>query len=164
MPSEGRHSRLVASPRRIRDGSVFITRSAEETRDIGGAFSKKLKKGDVLFLSGDLGCGKTTLVQGIARGFGIKDAVRSSSFMLANEYRSPRVTIYHIDLYRLEGGCIDDFGLEEYVFGDGICIIEWASKIRRFPAASAWEVTLTWLAEGVRKIEFHHFVQPSVSL
>ena len=141
--------------RRFGDGSAFITGSPEETRELGAAFSRLLKKGDVLFLSGDLGGGKTTLVQGIARGFGIDNVVRSSSFILVNEYRSPRVTIYHIDLYRLEGETIDDFGLEEYIYGDGICVIEWASKIRRFPVASAWEVTLTWIAEAQRKIEFH---------
>ncbi len=120
------------------------------------AFSKALGEGDVVFLSGDLGCGKTTLVQGIARGFGINDAVRSSSFMLANEYRSPRsrMTIYHIDLYRLEGETIDDFGLEEYIFGGGICVVEWADRIRRFPVTSAWEVTLAWLSENRRKLTF----------
>ena len=80
---------------------IIITNSPENTRKFGKALSKQLKPGDVVCLKGELGSGKTTLTQGIAHGLGIKGFVRSSSFVIVNEYKSSKAKLYHIDLYRL---------------------------------------------------------------
>lgn len=104
------------------------TRSAEETRILGERFSRQLGRGDVVALMGDLGSGKTCLIQGICRGLGVKGVVNSPSYTIVNEYVG-RCPIYHLDFYRLRGR--EDLlalGYEEYFFGDGICLIEWAEK------------------------------------
>jgi tRNA threonylcarbamoyladenosine biosynthesis protein TsaE len=131
----------------------FITNSADETRRVGAEVSTYLKPGDVIFLSGQLGGGKTTFVQGVLGGLGIKEFARSSSFILVNEYTTPsQLKIYHMDLYRLEGGEMDELGLEEYLYGDGITIIEWADKMKKAAIPKYWEITLEWLDENKRRI------------
>ena len=110
---------------------TFQTYSPEETQAIGEQFGQTLKPGDVVALIGDLGAGKTCLTQGIARGVGIftDQVVNSPSYTLINEYEGA-IPVYHIDLYRLEHhGEIVELGLEEYLEGDGICIIEWADRM-----------------------------------
>lgn len=110
----------------------IITNSEQETIKLGEQLGRHLKKGDVLGLIGELGSGKTTLVKGIASGLGVKekDNVSSPSFVLIKEYKG-RVPLYHFDLYRLDK--IKDvgyLGLEEYLFDDGVCVIEWAEKMK----------------------------------
>ena len=110
---------------------TFRTHSPEETQAIGEQFGQTLKPGDVIALIGDLGAGKTCLTQGIARGVGIPtdQVVNSPSYTLINEYEG-EIPIYHIDLYRLQHHDeIIELGLEEYLEGDGICIIEWAERM-----------------------------------
>ena len=107
--------------------------TAEETTEIGRKIGEWLRAGDVVLLSGPLGAGKTTLAQGIAAGVGVADYVTSPSFTLVNEYRArrPRAhpTFYHLDLYRISGADEAlDFGLEEYVGGEGIAVVEWAER------------------------------------
>lgn len=137
----------------ILNPSVFVTNSTEKTRELGRKLSKHLKPGDVIYLKGELGSGKTTFVQGLATGLGIKENVRSSSFVLANEYKSAKAKFFHIDLYRLEDMEFDNIGIEEYIFGDGICVIEWADKFKKYPASSYYEVSFEWSGENKRKIE-----------
>jgi tRNA threonylcarbamoyladenosine biosynthesis protein TsaE len=110
------------------EASQAVTENAEETRALGERLSRRLNPGDLVALFGDLGSGKTTLVQGICRGLGIRGVVNSPSFTIINEYQG-RIPVYHLDCYRLNG--VEDlFGLgyEEYFFGDGVCLIEWAEK------------------------------------
>ena len=110
---------------------TFKTENPAETQALGERLGKTLKHGDVIALIGDLGTGKTCLTQGIARGVGTApDAVvNSPSYILINEYHGA-IPIYHIDLYRLENSEeIADLGLNEYMEGDGICIIEWAERM-----------------------------------
>jgi tRNA threonylcarbamoyladenosine biosynthesis protein TsaE len=107
--------------------------TAEETTEIGRLLGAWLRAGDVVLLSGPLGAGKTTLTQGIAAGVGVDDYVTSPSFTLVNEYRPkhPRShpVFYHLDLYRISGAAEAlDFGLDEYVGGEGIAVIEWAER------------------------------------
>jgi len=105
------------------------SRSAEETQALGERFGRSLQPGDIVLLFGGLGAGKTTFTQGIARALGHDDFIRSPTFTLVNEYAG-KVPIYHIDLYRLDDSeAIRALGIEEYLYGDGVTIIEWAEKL-----------------------------------
>jgi tRNA threonylcarbamoyladenosine biosynthesis protein TsaE len=115
--------------------------------------ARLLRAGDVVFLKGELGGGKTTLVQGIARGMGVRRFVRSSSFILVNEYAVRPLKLYHMDLYRLAHCEVENLGLEEYLFGDGITVVEWAERMEPLQLQPACEVRLSWISETRRKIE-----------
>ncbi len=101
---------------------------AEETRKLGEEFGKRLPAGSLVTLSGELGAGKTTFTQGLARGLGIRRKVTSPTFTLVREYHEGRLPLYHIDAYRLEN-IVQDLGFEDYISGDGICVIEWAKFV-----------------------------------
>ena len=111
-------------------GSIHTSRSEEETQTIARDLAARLKPGDVLLLSGNLGAGKTAFVRGLAAGLGIDpDDVSSPTFTIVHEYRGGRVTLYHVDLYRLEEAATDDLGLEEMGVKDGIMAIEWPDRL-----------------------------------
>jgi tRNA threonylcarbamoyladenosine biosynthesis protein TsaE len=135
------------------------TTSPEETFELARAFAARLKAGDVVALDGELGAGKTLFVQGLAAGMGVPEEVfvRSPSFAILNEYRGGRVPIYHLDFYRLvRPEELGDLGLEEYLDGDGVCVVEWAE---RFPGAlpeRARHVRFCIVDETTREIEFVH--------
>jgi len=102
--------------------------SPEQTQLLGGYLGELARKADVFLLTGELGTGKTCLVQGIARGLDVKEYAFSPSFVILREYHG-RLPLYHIDFYRLDHiEEIADLGLEEYFYGDGVCVIEWAEK------------------------------------
>lgn len=108
--------------------TVIETMSADETRGLGGVLGTLLGSGDVVALRGELGTGKTVLVQGIAVALGFDGYVSSPSFVIVNEYRG-RVDIHHVDLYRIsDEGEIDDLGYRELFFGDGVALVEWAER------------------------------------
>jgi tRNA threonylcarbamoyladenosine biosynthesis protein TsaE len=133
------------------------TKSPEETKHFGRALSRKLEPGSVVALIGPLGSGKTVLVQGICAGLGVEKTVTSPTFVIINEYpgslnQSP-IWVYHFDLYRLEN--MDEFlrlGYEEYFYGKGITLIEWAEKIREFMPKKRTEINLKILSESEREI------------
>lgn len=105
-----------------------LTTSEEETEAAGERLADSLRAGDVVLLYGDLGAGKTAFVRGLARGLGAPgDEVSSPTFTLIQEYAG-RVTLYHVDLYRLESREVEDLGLEELVLADGVVAIEWADR------------------------------------
>lgn len=134
---------------------TFQTHSPEETQAIGEQFGQTLKRGDVVALIGDLGAGKTCLTQGIARGVGIftDQVVNSPSYTLINEYEG-QIPVYHIDLYRLEHhGEIVELGLEEYLEGDGICIIEWADRMLELLPEGHIRMQIRWEDQFTRTIE-----------
>ena len=136
---------------------TFRTHSPEETQAIGEQFGQTLKPGDVIALIGDLGAGKTCLTQGIARGVGIPtdQVVNSPSYTLINEYEG-EIPIYHIDLYRLQHHDeIIELGLEEYLEGDGICIIEWAERMLEMLPEHYIRMQIRWEDESTRTIELH---------
>ena len=132
------------------------TYSPDETFELAAGFADKLGKGSVLALVGELGAGKTRFVQGLASGLGVPDEVfvRSPSFALINEYRGGRMPLYHFDFYRLERADeLGDLGIEEYLDGDGACVIEWAD---RFPGAlpeRAQLIEFRIVDEGTRDIK-----------
>lgn len=107
----------------------YITNSEEETKKFAKEFAKKLKVGDVIVLTGDLGSGKTKFVEGVLSNFGLENEISSPTFTIVNEYKKDDINIYHFDVYRLEDS--DEFyaiGGEEY-FEKGICLIEWGEII-----------------------------------
>jgi tRNA threonylcarbamoyladenosine biosynthesis protein TsaE len=103
-----------------------------------------LAPGDVLLLSGDLGAGKTAFVRGLAQGLGIgEDEVSSPTFTLVHEYRGERLTLYHVDLYRLDRAATDDLGLDELGVADGILAIEWPDRLTHpLPGARAIDIEI----------------------
>jgi len=108
---------------------MLETGSETETAAAGEALGRGLRAGEVVLLYGDLGAGKTAFVGGMARRIGANpDDVTSPTFTIVQEYAGPSATLYHVDLYRLEGPEIDDLGLEDLVSGDGIVAIEWAER------------------------------------
>jgi tRNA threonylcarbamoyladenosine biosynthesis protein TsaE len=112
----------------------FISHSPEQTRRFGARLGARLQAGDIICLEGELGTGKTCLAQGVGQGMGVLEPITSPSFTLIAEYvpPSPAPLLYHIDLYRLEAPVQEALalGLEDYFLGDGVCIIEWADRIR----------------------------------
>ncbi|HEY7269056.1 MAG TPA: tRNA (adenosine(37)-N6)-threonylcarbamoyltransferase complex ATPase subunit type 1 TsaE [Dehalococcoidia bacterium] len=109
---------------------VFESRSPADTKRLGDKLSKLLQPGDVVLLSGELGAGKTCLAQGIGRGLRVAEAVKSSSFVLVNEYNG-RLKVYHADLFRLnDPGEVVDLALEEMA-QDGVLLIEWPDRAWR---------------------------------
>ena len=104
-------------------------KSEYETRQFGEELARTLKPGDVIALIGDLGTGKTTLTKYIARELGIMQAITSPTFTIICEYKDGRLPLYHFDVYRLNSADeMLELGYEEYFFGDGVCIVEWADK------------------------------------
>lgn len=113
----------------------FTTHSAEETTALGRKLATELKPGGIVLLRGDLGAGKTTLVKGIAEGFQAAEAdrVTSPTFTLIHEYRGPQVTLYHIDLYRIDTPReLDTLALDDLMDANSVLLIEWGEKFERF--------------------------------
>ena len=105
------------------------TNTAEETIELGRKIGRLLTKGDVIAMQGTLAAGKTTITKGIAESLGVTDTITSPTFCLISEY-SGKMPLYHIDVYRLDGG--EDFinlGTDDMIYGDGVSIIEWSEKI-----------------------------------
>lgn len=117
----------------------IICRNTDKTKEIGYKLGRLLKKGDVVCLTGDLGAGKTTLTKSIAKGLEVDEDVTSPTFTIINEYDG-RLPVYHFDVYRIMD--IDemyDIGYEEYFYGNGVCIVEWASQIEELiPKEHLW--------------------------
>lgn len=110
---------------------TFLTKSSEQTIELGRKIGKLLKPGDVIAMSGTLAAGKTTITKGIAESLGVKDNVTSPTFCLISEYEGEKMSLYHMDVYRLDGE--EDFfnlGVEELLYGNGVCIIEWSEKVK----------------------------------
>lgn len=108
----------------------YIIKDKDDTRKLGLELAEKAEKGDVIALIGDLGTGKTALTGYIAEGLEVKETISSPTFTIVKEYRSGRLPLYHFDVYRLgDGEEFLDIGAEEFLYGDGICIIEWADIV-----------------------------------
>jgi tRNA threonylcarbamoyladenosine biosynthesis protein TsaE len=128
---------------RPRPGLQLATASPEETRDLGASVGSVLRPGDVVSLTGDLGAGKTTFVQGAARALGATDPVLSPTFLLVREYRGP-IPIYHLDVYRLERvQDVMDLGFDELVDRQGIVFIEWGDAIAALLPPEHIQIELT---------------------
>ena len=109
----------------------FVSHSAEQTIRLGTRLGQLFEGGEVICLTGDLGTGKTCLVQGMGAGLGIEEPITSPTFTLVNEYRGGRLILQHVDLYRiLDSETALAFGLDEYMHDDGVCAIEWSERVR----------------------------------
>lgn len=107
------------------------TNSERETYELGLAMGREARPGEVYTLIGDLGVGKTVFTKGLAAGLGIKEPVSSPTFTILQEYEEGRLPFYHFDVYRIgDVEEMDEIGYEDYFYGNGVCLIEWADLIR----------------------------------
>jgi tRNA threonylcarbamoyladenosine biosynthesis protein TsaE len=128
--------------------------SSRETRMWGRRLASLLTGGELIGLTGDLGVGKTCFVKGLARGLGLaEDQILSPTFTMIQEHRG-RLPLFHIDLYRLDRVAIDDLGLREYLFSDGVAAVEWFERLREAPDLECITVSITYAEAGNRRIEF----------
>src|SRR5450759_5149171 len=133
----------------------IISNSAAQTFEIARLIGEKLKDGDLLALTGELGSGKTCFTKGLALGLGVSEKyqITSPTFTLINEYPA-RCKLYHFDLYRLSGYSeLEDLGYEEYFCGEGVVVIEWAEKITPVLPADTFFINFEYLDEHTRRIE-----------
>jgi len=120
--------------------ATFISNSPAETQAIGRRLAEDVGAGSALALTGDLGSGKTVFVKGLVVGLGSSTDVTSPTFTILHEYRGGRVTVYHFDFFRLEDRqSVARLGLDDYFFGDGVSVIEWADRFPEFiPEQARW--------------------------
>ena len=122
---------------------IYETYSTEETHALGKRLGAEAKPGDVYTLVGDLGVGKTVFTQGIAEGLGITEPVSSPTFTIVQVYEEGRMPFYHFDVYRIgDIEEMDEIGYEDYFYGDGLCMIEWANLIEEILPERRSEVTI----------------------
>ncbi|WP_138160005.1 tRNA (adenosine(37)-N6)-threonylcarbamoyltransferase complex ATPase subunit type 1 TsaE [Peptoniphilus catoniae] len=137
----------------MENSKTFYLKNLEETEAFGLKLGKLLKAKDVVCLNGDLGDGKTTLTKSIGRGMGIKDYITSPTFNIINEYYSD-LNLYHFDTYRLENvEEVEYLGFDEYFYGDGVCVVEWADRIKDFLPEQYLEINLEKVDDNKRKVE-----------
>jgi tRNA threonylcarbamoyladenosine biosynthesis protein TsaE len=109
----------------------FVSHSADQTRRMGARLGQLFAGGEVVCLVGELGTGKTCLTQGIGLGLGVDQHVTSPTFTLVSEHPGVRLTLYHVDLYRIaDVKAALALGLDDYLYGDGVCVIEWAERVQ----------------------------------
>jgi tRNA threonylcarbamoyladenosine biosynthesis protein TsaE len=118
----------------------YISNSAAETEDLGRRLAQEIQAGSILALTGDLGAGKTQFVKGLVAGLGSSAAVTSPTFTIVHEYPGGRLPVYHFDFFRLEDRpSLAALGLDDYFFGDGVSVIEWADKFPEIiPGPARW--------------------------
>ncbi|MGE0704637.1 MAG: tRNA (adenosine(37)-N6)-threonylcarbamoyltransferase complex ATPase subunit type 1 TsaE [Vicinamibacterales bacterium] len=130
----------------------LVTRSEAQTSEAGRNLAAALAPDSIVLLSGDLGAGKTAFVKGLAEGLGIDPMeVSSPTFTLIQEYRGGRLTLYHVDLYRLSPREVEDLGLEEIVSSGGVTAIEWPDRLP-YTIAGAITVAIEYADDGSRGI------------
>ena len=142
---ESRRERSEQQPEFVWEGGAMIieTRSPEETFELGKKIGEAAKPGQVYTLNGDLGVGKTVFTQGVAAGLGITEPVSSPTFTIVQVYEEGRLPFYHFDVYRIgDIEEIEEIGYDDYFFGEGICLIEWAELIRDILPEKRIEITI----------------------
>lgn len=147
--------------------------SPEETQALGARLAKHLRPGDVVAFTGDLGTGKTCMIQGLCAALGVTDPVNSPTFVLINQYegrwltasesgdQASAVTVYHFDWYRLAGADeLLDIGADEIMAGEGLSLVEWAERGTAVLPWPRWEVDLAHAGDGVRNIRCRYRTEP----
>jgi len=123
--------------------NIYKTHSEDETISSGVDFAKRLTGGSVVALFGDLGTGKTRFIKGICRGLGVLEHVASPTFTLLNEYSGMKLNVFHFDFYRIKTIAeLDEIGFDEYLFGDGVCLIEWADRVENILPPNRFDIHL----------------------
>jgi tRNA threonylcarbamoyladenosine biosynthesis protein TsaE len=133
--------------------ATFISNSAAETEEIGRRLARKLRAGSVLALQGELGSGKTHFTKGVVAGLGSATEATSPTFTIVHEYSGGRLPVYHFDFFRLEDQqSVTRLGLDDYFFGDGVSIVEWADRFPGLiPEGAKW-ISLRMKSEQQREI------------
>lgn len=122
---------------------VLESFSPEETFDLGVSIGQKCKAGDILILNGDLGVGKTLFSKGLGKGLGIEEPISSPTFTVLQIYDSGRLPFYHFDVYRIADiEEMDEIGYEDYFFGQGVCLVEWANLIEELLPEDTIAITI----------------------
>lgn len=130
------------------------TSSVTQTRQAGARLAKMAKAGDVYILDGDLGTGKTEFVRGFTESSGGNAIVRSPSFSILNIYQTGSLDVYHFDFYRLsEVSELEELGFDDYIYGDGVCLIEWGSLFRNHLPAEARTIRFSDRGESLRVLD-----------
>jgi len=153
FPKASKEERLSISADRESTRRV-VSSSPEETESLGEKLAEKLSSGAVVALFGELGAGKTCFIRGVCRGLKVKEKITSPSFIIINHYRGT-LPVYHIDLYRLKSHqeflCL---GYEEYLFGEGVTLIEWAEKAEPYLPPETLSVSMRIVDETRREVRF----------
>jgi tRNA threonylcarbamoyladenosine biosynthesis protein TsaE len=135
--------------------ATFISNSPSETEAVGRRLAEQTAVGSVLALQGELGSGKTLFTKGFVAGMGSSAAVFSPTFTIVHEYRDGRLPVYHLDLFRVEGrNTLARLGLDDYFFGDGVSVIEWADRFPEFIPEQARWILFEMKSENQRIITF----------
>jgi len=136
---------------------IYQTQSATETQKLGQRLGQRLQAGDVLCLSGDLGAGKTTFIQGIGQGWGLDGRMTSPTFVIVRQYDHPdhKTTLFHLDTYRIQSdGDAESIGLDDMLSGEHIVLIEWAEHVQAWlPEDHLW-VTISVVDDTQREFAF----------
>lgn len=123
--------------------AVIDSFCAKDTYELGEKIGQMAKPGMVISLTGDLGVGKTVFTQGLAKGLGIEEPVNSPTFTIVQVYEKGRLPLYHFDVYRIgDIEEMDEIGYEDYFYGEGVCLIEWADLIREILPEQMCRVTI----------------------
>lgn len=134
----------------------LIVKNESETYKLGKYIGERLSRGAVLSLNGDLGAGKTHMTKGIAEGMGIKDYITSPSFTILNTYDGV-IPLYHFDVYRIDDiREMYEIGFDEYLYGDGVCVIEWGNMVSELLPENHINVTIVKLEDDMRGIEIRN--------
>ena len=130
----------------------YIARTEHDTDRLARRIAVDAAPGMVIALDGDLGAGKTRFSQAFAAAIGVRDQVNSPTFTIIKEYRGGELPLYHMDVYRLTLEEAEDLGLDEYFFGDGVTLVEWADRIVPLLPEQRLDIRLSALADGTREI------------
>lgn len=123
--------------------TIKETYSEKETFELGYALGREAKAGEIYALFGDLGVGKTVFTKGVAAGLGVAEQVNSPTFTIVQVYESGRIPFYHFDVYRIgDPEEMDEIGYEDYFFGEGLCLVEWANLIEELMPEDAGRITI----------------------
>jgi len=131
---------------------VRTAASEKETERLAEELAAFMKPGCVIALEGELGAGKTTFAKAFARALGVGETVSSPTFTIIKEYEDGRLPFYHMDVYRISQSEAEELGLEEYFYGDGITMVEWASRIAELLPAERLDVTISGSGHAERTI------------
>ncbi|HUO06046.1 MAG TPA: tRNA (adenosine(37)-N6)-threonylcarbamoyltransferase complex ATPase subunit type 1 TsaE [Candidatus Binataceae bacterium] len=150
---------MNAQPEEGATAVVFAieSRSPHETKSWGRRLASILEGGELIGFIGDLGAGKTCFIKGLARGLQLREEnILSPTFTMIQEHRG-RLPLYHIDLYRLESAGLDDLGLREYLFTEGVAAVEWFERLRESADLEYLSVKISFTGANLRRIEFAAF-------
>ncbi|MEB3100901.1 tRNA (adenosine(37)-N6)-threonylcarbamoyltransferase complex ATPase subunit type 1 TsaE [Ferviditalea candida] len=138
----------------------FASRSLEDTRRLAEAIAKFAKAGSVIALEGDLGAGKTAFSQFFASALGVRDTVNSPTFTLIKEYQGRELPLYHMDVYRVTANEAGELGLDEYFYGEGVTLVEWASRLEDLLPDTRLSLYIEYVAGQARTFRIEPFGRP----